>query len=159
MIACICCSATSGFVLNVSISTSLPWRCQNVQERVAARYHPCVRTAIGVLAVIVTAVPCAALADPAPRFETTGFFGAEYFPSDTGLGSSRLPEQRPQTSALFGARLSYFALPSLAHGERVRLELGFEGELALATAWTGYGFADRRMSYFSPVFDWRGEVI
>src|SRR5689334_9079195 len=125
MIACICCSATSGFVLNVSIPSSLPWGWQSVQERVAARYHSVVRIAIGVFAMLGTTV---ALADPAPRFETTGLFGAEYFPSDTGLGNSKEPEQRPQTSALFGARVSYFALPALAHGERVRLDLGFEAE-------------------------------
>src|SRR6266850_4807822 len=105
MIACICCSATSGFVLNVSIPTSLPWGCQNVQERVAARYHCRVHIRIGVLAALGMAVPAAARAEPAPRLEATGFFGAEYFPSDTGLGDSKAAEQRPQTSALFGARI------------------------------------------------------
>jgi OOP family OmpA-OmpF porin len=90
------------------------------------------------------------------RLEASGYFGTEYFPSNTGLGDSKLPEQHPETSALFGARLTYLALPDLAQGH---LQLGFEAELALATAWTGYGFDARRMSYFAPVFGWRANAI
>ena len=111
---------------------------------------------VGVIAILL-GLAAPALAEPGEdRLEASGYFGTEYFPSDTGLGDSKLPEQRPETSALFGARLTYFVLPSLAHG---KLQLGVEGELALATAWTGYGFDARRMSYFAPVFGWRGDVI
>jgi outer membrane protein OmpA-like peptidoglycan-associated protein len=125
---------------------------------VAARYNEVVR--IGVIATLLPlAVPASARAEPPDRLETSAFFGAEYFPSDTNLGASQDPEQRPQSSPLFGARLTYFALPSLLHGDRLHLDVGTEAELALAAAWTGYGFADHRMSYFSPVFGWRGAAI
>src|SRR5207247_517083 len=39
------------------------------------------------------------------------------------------------------------------------LDLGFEGEFALATAFTGYGFDTGRDSYFAPVLGWRGELL
>jgi OOP family OmpA-OmpF porin len=118
-------------------------------------YHRAVR--IAVVAVFV-GVAAPAAADPDP-VEASGFFGGAYYAKDVGLGSSTFSEQRPQTSPLVGARLTVLALPSVAGDEHVHLDLGLEGEFALATAFTGYGFDSGRDSYFSPVFDWRGDVL
>ncbi len=117
---------------------------------------------IGATAAIIVAtwwgVAAPAAADPDP-IEASGFFGGQYFASDVGLGGSRFAEQRPQTSPLFGARVSYIALPSIAGDESTHIDLGFEGELTCAAAFTGYGFDSGRQSYFSPVLGWRGELL
>jgi OOP family OmpA-OmpF porin len=112
---------------------------------------------LGVIAAILgVAVPAAA--DP-DRLEASGFFGGTYFAPDVGLGASRYSEQRPQTSPLFGARLTVIALPSVAGDERRHLELGIEGELTCAAAFTGYTDNSGRDAYFAPVFGWRAELL
>ena len=102
---------------------------------------------------------CAAASAHADPIEASGFFGGQYFAKDVGLGSSSFMEQRPQSAPLVGARLTLLALPNVAGDEALHLDLGFEGEVAMATAFTGYGFTTGRDSYFSPVFGWRGDLL
>ena len=124
----------------------------------APGYDLRVRTGVVIAALIGLSAPAFAQR-AADRFEWTGFFGTEVFPADTGLGNSAAPEQKPETSPLFGMRLTWIAVPGIRRGEHTRLDLGLEGELALATAWTGFGFMGPRESYFSPVFDYRALVM
>jgi hypothetical protein len=106
---------------------------------------------LGVIAALVAlSSPLRAFAEPV---EWSGFFGVDKLPADITLGSATFPEQRPQTAPMFGGRLTY--LPAQSRW----ISLGIEGELALTTSWTGYGFQDRRSSYFSPVVGYRGNVI
>jgi OmpA-OmpF porin, OOP family len=85
--------------------------------------------------------------------EGTGFIGIDDFGDKIGLGNSLAPEQRPQTSPMFGGRLTYilFGTPSV--------EVGAEAELTFTPSWTGYGFDGPRPSYFAPVFGYRGSVL
>ncbi|HUJ63158.1 MAG TPA: OmpA family protein [Kofleriaceae bacterium] len=107
-------------------------------------------------AVAALCALCApAAADP---LEASGFLGAERFGRDIALGGASEPDQRPQSAPLLGGRLLYLVAPHLGGG-RIHLELGLEAELAVATAWTGYGLDQPRMSYFAPIFDWRGGVL
>ncbi|MGE5187178.1 MAG: OmpA family protein [Acidobacteriota bacterium] len=105
---------------------------------------------------VILCLGAAASADP---LEATGFFGGQYFSKDVGLGGSTFAEQRPQSSPLVGARVSVIALPNVAGDDELHLDLGLEGEVAMATAFTGYGFTSGRDSYFSPVFGWRGDLL
>jgi OOP family OmpA-OmpF porin len=108
-------------------------------------------------ALVAVCAPAAALADD--RFEASAFFGGEYFPHDIGLGQSLFMEQRPQTAPLTGARLTLLALPGIVGDDHTHLDIGLEGEFAFAAAFTGYGFDTGRDSYFSPVFQWRGDLL
>ncbi|MEJ7600237.1 MAG: hypothetical protein WKG01_20175, partial [Kofleriaceae bacterium] len=87
--------------------------------------------------------------------ETGGFVGVKSF-GDTQLGNSWAPEQVPRTAPVVGARVAW--LPRLGG----RVQLGLEGELALASAFTGdldiAGRGDRK-AYFTPVVGWRGHVL
>ena len=103
----------------------------------------------GVIAALL-ALSTPAFAEPV---EWSGFFGVDKLPSDIALGRGTAPEQRPQTAPMFGGRVTY--VPARSRW----IALGVEGELALTTSWTGYGFQDRRSSYFSPVIGYRGDVI
>jgi outer membrane protein OmpA-like peptidoglycan-associated protein len=105
----------------------------------------------GVVAALV-ALPVLASAEPR-EIEWSGFFGVDKLPSDIGLGRGTAPEQRPQTAPMFGGRVT--VLPLMSRW----IALGLEGEIALTTAWTGYGFDARRSSYFAPVIGYRGDVI
>jgi OOP family OmpA-OmpF porin len=104
-------------------------------------------------------IACAAPAAADDRLEASAFMGGQYFASDISLGHSKFMEQRPQTSPLTGARLTIIAIPDVVGDEHTHLDIGVEGELAIATAFTGYDFATGRDSYFSPVFGWRGDVL
>jgi outer membrane protein OmpA-like peptidoglycan-associated protein len=103
----------------------------------------------GVIAALL-ALTTPAFAEPV---EWSGFFGVDKLPSDIALGRGTAPEQRPQTAPMFGGRVTYLPVHS------PWVALGIEGELALTTSWTGYGFVDRRSSYFSPVFGYRADVL
>jgi hypothetical protein len=127
--------------------------CLDRARRSRLRYDYFVR--IGALAVLA-AVAAPAVADPVERLEATAFVGVENFSKDNGLGNALAPEQRPQTAPVFGARLTYIALQTAGD---THLDLGSEAELSFAPAWTGYGFADMRPSYFSPVFGYRANVL
>lgn len=87
------------------------------------------------------------------NFELGGFVGIEDFSSHANLGTPTAPEQRPQPSPVVGLRLGYL-------GRAFRhLDIGPEAELSLAPAWTGYGFAAGRASYFAPVISYRAGLI
>ncbi len=94
-----------------------------------------------------------ATAQANPHLELGGFFGAEDFNNRNGLGDATPLDQRPQTSATLGARLTVW----LVQGPTA--ELGFEPELAFMPAWTAYGFDGMRPSYFAPVLAYRGSLI
>jgi len=96
-------------------------------------------------------------------FEASGFVGLGVFGGQIELGNSWAPEQVPNTAPVVGARLGWLALPVIA-GTRdgVHLAAGIEGELSLATTFTGDAAfeGDRgRRSYFAPVFGWRAHTI
>src|SRR5262245_36537051 len=156
MIAFICCSAMSGLVLKVSIRPTELAPTQNVGARRQLSYHD------GVRRVVTLGFACVALwcgtASSDPPFEATGFVGIEYFGDNIQLGNSWAPEQIPGTAPVIGARLGYLALPSLWTRGDLRLQLAGEAELAFAPAFTGGGFGGGRMSYFAPVFGWRGQA-
>src|SRR6478609_3570633 len=147
MMAFICCSATSGFVLNVSIEDEFP---PNRPRRSRLGYDYFVVRIGGLVVLLATSAP--AFADD--RLELGAFAGVDKFADDIALGSSEAPEQRPQTSPQFGGRVTYVFLRT---GRDVRFDLGAEGELSFTPAWTGYGFADERESYFAPVFGYRAD--
>lgn len=107
----------------------------------------------GSLALASCLVATPAAAEP---FEASGFIGLGVFGDDIELGNSWAPEQVPNTAPVVGARLGWLAVPRLAGS---RFGLALEGELSFATAFTGGSSfeGDRgRMSYFAPVFGWRG---
>ena len=156
MIAFIWCSATSGFVLNVSIQGSVSPGCTNSCKGASCGIISHLRH--GVLAIVL-GVPLSAHADPVARFEASGFSGVEVFGDQIRLGSAKEAEQRPQTSPVFGGRLTYLPVPSLGDPDGVHLALGAELELSLTPSWTGYGFDGPRSSYFAPVFGARGNAI
>ena len=56
--------------------------------------------------VVVLALLCAGTAYGDPYIEGSAFFGVADFGSQIALGGSLAPEQRPQTSPMFGARLT-----------------------------------------------------
>jgi OOP family OmpA-OmpF porin len=151
MIAFICCSATSGFVLNVSILTLVDEFPPNRPRRSRLGYDYFVRTG-GIVALL--AISASAFADD--RLEAGAFVGVDKFADDVALGHSDAPEQRPQTSPKVGGRVTYVFLRT---GRDIRFDLGAEGELSFTPAWTGYGFADERASYFAPVFGYRADLL
>jgi len=108
----------------------------------------------------------AALGGPAraePTLEASGFVGVGVFTSNTELGNSWAPEQVPNTAPVVGGRVGWLALPDLAAlGDRLHLAGVVEGEVSLATAFTGGGSLERdrgRMSYFAPVIGWRAHGL
>jgi OOP family OmpA-OmpF porin len=106
----------------------------------------------GIVALLAISAP--ALADD--RLEAGAFVGVDKFADDVALGGADAPEQRPQTSPKVGGRLTYVFLRT---GRDVRFDLAAEGELSFTPAWTGYGFADERASYFAPVFGYRADLL
>jgi len=110
-----------------------------------------IRVRFGLLALAVAASGGVARADG--FLEGTGFLGVDDFGDKIGLGDSLAPEQRPQTSPMVGGRLTYIAIAL------PRIELGAEAELTFTPSWTGYGFDGPRMSYFAPVFGYRGALV
>jgi len=93
-------------------------------------------------------------AEEAPsRLSASGFVGIDYFGDNIQLGNSWAPEQIPGTSVVVGARLNYLVVPAIRGS---RLQFAVEGELAISPAFTGDNLSGTRMSYFSPVFGWRG---
>jgi OOP family OmpA-OmpF porin len=100
-----------------------------------------------------------AIASADPRLEASGFIGIDYFGDNIQLGNSWAQEQIPGTAPVLGARLTYLAVPALWARDAVQLDLGIEGELAIAPAFTGGNFDGGRMAYFAPVFGWRGHAL
>src|SRR5687768_13085564 len=137
MIAFICCSATSGFVLKVSMN---PRSFAVLGTPAQAVYARRVRVGVLVLALLLAA-GSPAVAD---RLEASGFVGVGYFSDNTELGNSWAPEQVPGSAPLVGGRVGWIAR------DWRRAQLAVEAELAIATAFTGDGGG--RMSYFAPVF-------
>lgn len=84
----------------------------------------------------------------AEPLEWSVFFGADKLPKTIALGGASEPEQRPFTGPILGGRIHCL------HGNHWAA-LGFEAEATLTTTWTGYGFDDRRQSYFTPVAGYR----
>jgi outer membrane protein OmpA-like peptidoglycan-associated protein len=103
--------------------------------------------------VVVLALLCAGTAYGDPYVEGSAFFGVDDFGPQIALGGALAPEQRPQTSPLFGVRLTAMLVRTVV------FDLGVEPELVLTPAWTGYGFDGPRDSYFAPVFGYRGSLI
>ncbi len=95
-----------------------------------------------------------------PQLEASGFAGVAYLGAESQLGDSWAPEQVPGTAPLFGARLNMLG-PPVVDQNGLKLQLGVELELAVATAFTGgTAIADGgRRSYFAPVFGWRGHLF
>ena len=94
-----------------------------------------------------------------PHLEASAFTGVEYFSDDTGLGNSFAPDQVPGTSALLGVRVGYFPYVAPPDAEENELELGLEGELAVAPASTSGDPSHHRAAYFAPVFAWRTHLM
>jgi len=108
------------------------------------------------IVVAVAALACVASAAGAdPRLEASGFVGVSWFGARTELGNSWAREQVPHTAPVLGGRLSWLVAPSLP-GD---LQLAIEAELAFAAAFTGDRPSAGRMSYFAPVFGWRGHAM
>jgi outer membrane protein OmpA-like peptidoglycan-associated protein len=99
------------------------------------------------------AVLYAGTANADPYLEGSAFFGVDDFGPRIALGGALAPEQRPQTSPLFGVRMTAMLVRTVV------FDLGVEPELVLTPAWTGYGFDGPRDSYFAPVFGYRGSLI
>jgi outer membrane protein OmpA-like peptidoglycan-associated protein len=94
----------------------------------------------------------------AETFEASGFVGVGIFSEQTELGNSWAPEQVPNTAPVVGARVGWVAIPHLAD----RVSMVVEGELSLATAFTGgasFEGDSGRMSYFAPVLGWRAHAM
>lgn len=109
---------------------------------------------VGVFATLALA-PSVAIAEP--HLEASGYIGVAWFGEDNQLGNSWAPEQVPQTAPLFGGRLTWLFLPDFAIGGDGAVQLGVEAEVDVATSSTGT--LGGRMSYFAPVFGWRGQAI
>jgi outer membrane protein OmpA-like peptidoglycan-associated protein len=171
MMAFICCSATSGLALNVSIDPGelapfvIPGASAGIIRAVRAGWVAAFAVAssssFASLASFAVADGAGAEAGARaePRLQASGFVGYSTF-GDTELGNSWAPEQVPEASAILGARLGWLAVPDLVRRGRLALSLAVEAELALAPAFTG-GAVDEhgRMSYFAPVFGWRAHAL
>jgi len=108
--------------------------------------------------VVFACLEPAARAEP---LEGSGFVGVVGF-GDSELGNSWAPEQVPGTAPVVGLRVAWLAAPQLAGSETARLQFALEGELAMASAFTGgTDLIGRgaRMSYFAPVFGWRAHAM
>ena len=90
-----------------------------------------------------------------PDLEASGFIGVDWFGKHSSLGNSWAPEQVPGTSPVIGGRIGWLAPPALP-GD---LRLALEAELGFAPAFTGSSAGDGRMTYFAPVFEWRGQAV
>jgi OmpA-OmpF porin, OOP family len=90
-----------------------------------------------------------------PPLEASGFVGVDWFGKRSALGNSWAPDQVPGTSVVFGGRIGWLAPPALP-GD---LRLALEAELGFAPAFTGSSVGDGRMTYFAPVFEWRGQAV
>jgi outer membrane protein OmpA-like peptidoglycan-associated protein len=95
------------------------------------------------------------------RLEATAFVGIGFLGSNVQLGDSWAPEQVPGNAPLFGFRLTFLAAPTLVDlGVGRRFQFGIELEAELATANTRSSMErEGRMTYFAPVFGWRGHVM
>jgi outer membrane protein OmpA-like peptidoglycan-associated protein len=125
-----------------------------------------VTTALAVIAVGCMTAVRAASGDPAEgsertehtvRLEASGFVGVDWFGKHTSLGDSFAADQVPSTSAVVGGRVGWLALD--ARPGDVPLALAIEAELAFAPAFTGSSAGAGRMTYFAPVFEWRGQAV
>ena len=85
--------------------------------------------------------------------EVSGYIGADDLDNPIGLGRSTFPDQRPQTTGMFGARATYL----LAQNHVI--ELAVEAALALAPAATDYSMDGSRASYFAPIIHTRADVM
>src|SRR5262245_52642446 len=151
MMAFICCSATSGSVLNWSIGAGSPSSLPSpaAGRKTAGRAPNCAATgrlvtifsvvsvrlppaSLAALSLVVAAAPAGA--DPARRLEVGGFLGLDYFGDDIELGNSWADEQVPGTSLLLGARGTFIGLPDLWAGSSLDPQLGLEAEVKLAFA-------------------------
>jgi OOP family OmpA-OmpF porin len=151
MIAFICCSATSGSWLKVSIGTSFP---RGAAAR-NLRYDFCVRWGLTALCVLA---PLTAHAEPRP-IVVGGFLGVEFLPNDVELGNSWAPDQVPQSGPALGGRVTWWALPHVLGDNDLALNLGLEGELQFAMSSTGSNMAAGRKSYASPLFGTGADLI
>src|SRR3569833_399128 len=97
MIAFICCSATSGFVLNVSMPSRVP--------QIAFHRPRCAMIYFVRWGTIVALVAVAAPASAEP-LEWSAFFGADKLPKTIALGGAAEPEQRPFTGPIVGGHRS-----------------------------------------------------
>ncbi len=104
----------------------------------------------------LTLLACARLAHADPRFEASGFVGVDYFGTKSQLGNSTDPTQVPGTAPLLGGRVGYLVFPDLWSGH---LQLGVEGELGIAAAYTGYAHSGSGDSFFAPVFEWHAHAL
>ena len=88
------------------------------------------------------------------RYNISGFSGVNFFSSNTELGNSWRDDQVPNTSVLLGMRLGWVAWTRPTSATHPTVEL--ESEFKIAPAFTANGSA---VSYFAPVFGWRGHVL
>jgi outer membrane protein OmpA-like peptidoglycan-associated protein len=166
MMAFICCSAVSGFVLKVSIEHGelapfvIPGASAAIMRTVRAPVRARVRARwAAVLAISTSAMFGATARADDPRFEASSFVGYGAL-GDTGLGNSFAPDQVPGSSAVLGARLGWHAIPELLRTGPLRLSLLLEGEVTMATASTSSSTdVQARMSFFAPVFGWRTHAL
>src|SRR3954469_8100537 len=89
----------------------------------------------GVLAAL-GALVASATAHADPQLEASGFAGVMYLSSQNQLGDSWAPEQVPGTAPVLGARLNILG-PPVVEQNGLRVQIGVETELAIATAFTG----------------------
>src|SRR5687768_9370639 len=120
MIAFICCSATSGFALNVSIEVRLGCPGEECGRKRGLGYdigvRPCGNTVTAAV-MVLAGTGTSGLWGPGARdahgeptsdeaaLETGGFFGLGLFPDDIELGNSWAQEQVPQSAPVFGGRI------------------------------------------------------
>ncbi len=114
----------------------------------------------GVIAVLGALSLASIPARAEPQLEASGFAGVAYLSTQNQLGDSWAPEQVPGTAPVFGARLNILG-PSVFEQNRLRFQIGVELELAIAASFTGGTAIDDggRMTYFAPIFGWRGHVF
>src|SRR5690606_15742994 len=140
MIAFICCSATFGSVLNVSIRPPRHRRgcravggmCNSRRPALCSRRVNRGALSLGghvfVMAVVASITSTARADDPPPRrVEVGGFVGLDYFTDDIELGNSWAAEQIPGTGLLLGGRAGLILLPDLLRGRDADLAAGIEG--------------------------------
>ena len=114
----------------------------------------------GVLAVLGALSLASVPARAEPQLEASGFAGVAYLSTQNQLGDSWAPEQVPGTAPVVGARLNLLG-PPVFEQNGLRFQIGVELELAMAAAYTGgTAIADGgRMTYFAPIFGWRGHLF
>jgi OmpA-OmpF porin, OOP family len=114
-----------------------------------------VRVRLLVAVAICAALGAASAARAEPHLEASGFVGVDWFGRRSALGNSFAPDQVPGTSAVIGGRIGWLVPPALP-GD---LRLALEAELGFAPAFTGSDAGGGRMTYFAPVFEWRGQAV